>query len=105
MFMSQPTDHIDTVMQEILDYQVDGIILASVGMSSNLAARCQAAGIPVMLFNRGQDNEHLSSVTSDNRTGGRRVAQFLIAAGHTRIGHIAGWEGDATQRDREQGFR
>ncbi|ETX03122.1 MAG: LacI family transcriptional regulator [Candidatus Entotheonella factor] len=105
IFMSQSTDPIDHVMQEILDYQVDGIILASVSMSSHLAARCQAAGIPVVLFNRGQDDERLSSVTSDNLTGGRRVAQFLAAAGHQRIGYIAGWEGASTQRDREQGFR
>ncbi len=105
IFMSQNADHNDRVMQEILDYQVDGIILASVSLSSNLAARCQAAGIPVVLFNRGQDDEHLASVTSDNRGGGRQVAQFLVAAGHTRIGYIAGWEGALTQRDREQGFR
>lgn len=38
------TGNIDNVVDEILDYQVDGIIAASVGMSTNLAARCSDAG-------------------------------------------------------------
>jgi DNA-binding LacI/PurR family transcriptional regulator len=106
MFMaSQTSGDISHVLQEILDYQVDGIILASVAMSSDLATRCQAAGIPVVLFNRSQDDERLSCVASDNAGGGRKVAELLTAAGHRRIGYIAGWEGASTQRDREAGFR
>ena len=46
----------------------------------------------------------MSAVTSDNYAGGRKVAEFLLAAGHRKIGHIAGWSGASTQRDREAGF-
>ena len=46
----------------------------------------------------------MSAVTSDNYAGGRKIAEFLLAAGHRKIGHIAGWEGASTQRDREAGF-
>ena len=92
------------VMEELLDYQVDGIIAASVGMSNTLTQRCEAAGIPIVLFNRTQDDPRLSAVTSDNYAGGRKLAEFLVAGGHTRIAHIAGWEGASTQRDREAGF-
>ena len=106
MFMAQQTaGNIDDVLDEILDYQVDGIVMASVGISSELASRCQAAGVPVVLFNRGQDDDRLSAVTSDNVAGGRKLADFLIKGGHTKIGYIAGWEGASTQRDREAGFR
>ncbi len=97
--------NIDHVLEEILDYQVDGIVMASAAMSSDLAARCDAAGIPVVLFNRGQDDDRLSAVTSDNFGGGRKLAEFLIAGGHEKIGYIAGWEGASTQRDREDGLR
>ena len=93
------------VMQELLDYQVDGIITASVGISNELAARCRAAGIPVVLFNRGQDDPNLSEVTSDNHAGGRAAAEFLLAGGHRRIAHIAGWQGSSTGRGRSAGFR
>jgi len=79
---SQTACDIDGVMEEILDYQVDGI----------------------MLFNRNQDIAGISAVTSDNFAGGRQVAEFFIAAKHSRIAYIAGWEGASTQRDREAGF-
>jgi DNA-binding LacI/PurR family transcriptional regulator len=95
---------IDNVVEEILDYQVDGIIAASVAMSSELSARCQAAGVPMVLFNRSQNGPGMSAVTSDNIAGGRKVAEFLLQGGHRKIGYIAGWEGASTQRDREEGF-
>ena len=99
------TDNLDEILDEILDYQVDGIVAASVALSSQLLDRCQNAGVPVVLFNRSQDLQSLSSVTSDNLQGGRKVAEFLLATAPNRIGYIAGWEGASTQRDREFGFR
>ena len=106
IFMAAPTvGDVDRVMQEILDYQVDGLVLASVSLSSVLADQCQALGIPVVLFNRDQDDPRLSSVTTDNRTGGRTLAEHLVGCGRSRIAYIAGFEGASTQRDRERGFR
>jgi DNA-binding LacI/PurR family transcriptional regulator len=106
IFMAAPTvGNVDRVMQEILDYQVDGIVLASVSMSSTLASECEAFGIPVVLFNRDQDDPRLSSVTTDNRAGGRAVAELLVRLGCERPAYVAGWEDASTQRDREQGFR
>ncbi|MDP6163693.1 MAG: LacI family DNA-binding transcriptional regulator [Candidatus Thioglobus sp.] len=106
VFMAAKTaGNIDDIVDEILDYQVDGIIAASVAMSSELATRCGAAGVPVVLFNRTQDDKRLSAVTSDNVLGGKKVAEFLIATGHRKIGYISGWEGASTQRDREKGFK
>lgn len=94
----------EQVFQELLDYQVDGIVTASVAMSNDLTTRCEAAGIPVVLFNRGQDGEGHTEVTSDNLAGGREVAEFLLAGGHKRIAHIAGWQESSTGRDRARGF-
>ena len=95
---------LDGVVEEILDYQVDGIVAASVAMSSTLAERCKFAGVPMVLFNRSQDLPSMSAVTSDNIAGGRKVAEFLISGNHKKIGYISGWEGASTQRDREAGF-
>jgi DNA-binding LacI/PurR family transcriptional regulator len=96
--------NVDQIVREIMDYQVDGIVLASVSMSSDLAARCKATGVPVVLFNRGTDDPALSSVTTDNRAGGCAIADFLCSLGHERISYIAGFAGATTQRDREAGF-
>ena len=101
---SQTASDIDGVMEEILDYQVDGIIMASAEMSSELSNRCQISGIPAVLFNRSQDINGLSTITSDNVAGGRQVAEFFHAGNHSRVSYIAGWEGASTQRDREAGF-
>jgi DNA-binding LacI/PurR family transcriptional regulator len=105
IFMAEnSTQSVSKVVEELLDYQVDGIITASVDVTGDLAKRCANAGIPIVLFNRGQDEAHLSEVTSDNLAGGRSVAKFLVAGGHKRIVHIAGWQGSSTGRDRALGF-
>jgi DNA-binding LacI/PurR family transcriptional regulator len=105
VFMAGHTAYdIDDVVSEILDYQVDGLVLGSVALSSKLSERCRAAGVPVVLFNRKLEAEGELAVVSDNHMGGRLAADHLVSLGRTRIGHIAGWEGASTQRDREAGL-
>jgi DNA-binding LacI/PurR family transcriptional regulator len=105
VFMASSSDDVaESVIQELLDYQVDGIITASVAMTNDLTGRCVAAGIPIVMFNRGQDDPRLSEVTSNNLLGGRAVADFLLSGGHRRVAHIAGWAGSSTGRDRARGF-
>lgn len=105
VFMAKnSTDSVEEIVQELLDYQVDGIVAASVAVNGDLAERCADAGIPVVLFNRGQDGSGLSTVTSANFDGGRKVADFLAAGGHKRVAHIAGWSGSSTGRDRQRGL-
>ena len=101
---SNDTKNLDQVLNEILDYQVDGIIMASVELSSVISKKIDSAGIPVILLNRSLDNMRFSSVTSNNYNGGKLIANFLIKGGHRKISHIAGNEKASTQRDRETGF-
>ncbi len=103
LFMAD-TGEADHILPEILQYQIDGIVMASATLSSGLAQECADAGIPVVLFNRTVPNSPASSVTSDNFDGGRQVARFLVAGGHQRIGFIAGDPDSSTNRDREAGF-
>ncbi len=95
---------VDAVVNDLLDHQVDGIILASVSMSSVLTERLKQEGVPLILFNRGHSDNSLSSVTSTNFAGGQKVAEFLVAGGHKRIAHISGWQKASTGRDRQAGF-
>ena len=101
---SSDTKNLDQVLNEILDYQVDGIVMASVELSSVISKKIDSAGIPVILLNRSLDNSRFSSVTSNNYLGGKLIADFLIKGGHKKISHIAGNERASTQRDREAGF-
>lgn len=97
-------DQIEAAFADLMAYQVDGIITASVSLTADLTRRCADAGVPVVLFNRGQPGSGLSSVTSANIEGGRKVADFLLASGHRRIAHVSGWQGSSTGRDRQRGF-
>jgi DNA-binding LacI/PurR family transcriptional regulator len=100
------TRQTDAVLAEILQYQVDGMVMASTAMSSALALRCEEAGIPVVLFNRtSRTSENTSSVTTDNYQGGLLVGQYLARTGHKRIAYIAGLDDTSTNQLRERGFR
>ncbi|TEA79971.1 LacI family DNA-binding transcriptional regulator [Allopusillimonas ginsengisoli] len=109
LFISSDTgtgeDGIDALLLDILQYQVDGIVLASTTMSSQLAAHCHAVGIPVVLFNRLAPVEEASTVTSDNLEGGRLAARTLIECGARRIAFVRGLEDSSTTQDREKGLK
>lgn len=105
LFIAEANQEADELLMQLMQYHVDGIVLLSATLSSGLAKDCADAGIPVLLFNRiAQVGGTVSSVASDNEAGGRLAARALLAAGHTRIGYIAGMEDSSTNRDREAGF-
>jgi DNA-binding LacI/PurR family transcriptional regulator len=98
----------DDLVGKLLQYRVDGIILAAVTLSSALAQRCSEAGIPVVLFNRimgaRTGSAAVGSVRGDNVRGGRLIAEHLAGLGHRRIAFIAGREDSSTNLERERGF-
>ncbi len=108
LFISSDThaeeDGMDALLMDILQYQVDGIVLASTMMSSRLATHCQSVGIPVVLFNRTAPVEEASTVASDNFHGGQLAARLLMDSGAQRIGFISGLEDSSTSQERERGF-
>jgi DNA-binding LacI/PurR family transcriptional regulator len=100
----------DTILMDILQYQVDGIIMASATLSPNLAQSCAAAGVPVVLFNRVSSISQsslvsTSSVTSDNYAGGILIATTLAERGYKKIGFISGLENSSTSIQRENGLK
>jgi DNA-binding LacI/PurR family transcriptional regulator len=98
----------DDLVTELLQYHVDGIVLAATTLSSALARSCADADIPVVLFNRvmaSGGGGSVSSVRSDNVAGGRLLARHLVECGCRRIAFIAGNEESSTNLERERGFR
>lgn len=95
---------VDDQLMDVMQYQVDGLVLASVMLSSELAQGCRSAGVPVVLFNRVAPIEGVHTVVSDNYEGGRIAAQELIESGRTKIAYIAGLEDASTQVERQRGF-
>ncbi len=103
-FAMNLAEEVDGVVEGLLARQVDGIILASTSMSNGLTARLRDLNMPFVLFNRGQEDRALPSVTAANYDGGRKAGRFLAAGGHKRIAHIAGWKQSINGRDRQRGF-
>ena len=104
LFTPEAGRHADPQLNEVLDWRVDALILASTTLSSALATQCHSAGIPVLLFNRTSRAANISSVTGENIRGGRLIAQFLVTGKHRRLAFLAGIENSSTSRDRERGF-
>jgi DNA-binding LacI/PurR family transcriptional regulator len=104
LFTAGRNENVDDLLSSVLSYQVDGLIIASAGLSSKMAKICVKRGTPVVLFNRYAPDSGASAVSCDNVTGGRLVADLLLEAGHSRIAYIAGREDSSTNRDRERGF-
>lgn len=104
LFSTASNEDSDPILEEVLRHRVDGLLLVSSSLSSHFADECQKTGLPVVLLNRRNNSEVVSSVTSDNVGGGQAIADFLVASGHKTLAFIAGKESSSTSRDREQSF-
>lgn len=104
LFVGDRESNVDRIFDQIMQYRVDGIVLASVSISGELSAECQAAGIPVVLFNREAASEMASSVTTDNYAAARQIAEFLLAGGHQRFACVTGLADSPVSQQRLAGF-
>ena len=105
LFTQDPHDDTDPMLDEVLRYRVDAVVVASIRLTSRFAEECAKANVPVVLINRRTDKEVASSVTGENQEGGGRIAAFLAAGAHERFCFMAGLEDSSTSREREEGFR
>ncbi|MBO1075886.1 LacI family DNA-binding transcriptional regulator [Roseomonas marmotae] len=105
LFTARPGESSDPILEEVLRYRLDALVMASASLSSRFALECRQAGIPVVLLNRRTEDGATSSVTGDNHGGAALIARFLAAGGHRRPAFIAGLENASTSREREAGFR
>lgn len=96
-----PTD--DRTADTLIQYQVDGCLMTSVELSSNVAAVCSANGVPIVMVNRVA-RRRSSAVVSDNINGSAQLAELLLQAGHRRIGLVRTSTSSSTGQERDLGF-
>ncbi len=104
LFSVSRAHDIDDALPALLQYQVDGVIITSAILTSEMARRCANAGRPVVLFNRYVADNSISTVCTDNVAGGRMIADLMVEAGHRRLAFMAGTENTSTSNDRQAGF-
>jgi DNA-binding LacI/PurR family transcriptional regulator len=86
------------MVEALLEYRADGLILVSPRMRSrDIAAAAEAA--PVVLMGRQIRGGRVDCVMTDELTGARLAVDHLVGLGHERIAHIDGGQGaGAAQR-------
>ena len=104
LFITQGGTGPDPLLDELLKYRLDGIILASSSVSSALAEECLRAGVPVVMFNNIDPASKVPTVECANEPAAKTVAEFLVAGKHRRFGFIAGLPNDSTSYERERAF-
>lgn len=100
--------HQAELMEQLLNYRVDGIVLAATTLNAELAQACTAAGIPVVLFNRVAAHDldrAFHSVQTDQEAGVAELTRLLVERGHQRIAYLAGSLESSTNQARERGCR
>lgn len=90
-------------MQTVFQYQMDGCIIASAALTSQAMDVCDRYQVPMVMLNRVAKRRSCA-VSCDNRGGGQQIGELLAAAGHRRIGVVAGHQDTSTSLGREEGF-
>ena len=69
----------------LTEHSVDGVVVAG-GGDATLLEQLRARSIPFVLADYAWDDS--PTVSADNRSGGRAVADHFVAQGHTRVGYL-----------------
>ena len=92
------------VFDQMRARHVDGFVMATATLHSDILNEATEAELPVVLMNRTAEGYPFSSVSVDNEQGVRAAVAHLTSLGHTRIGHIAGPQNVSTGAARLRGF-
>jgi LacI family transcriptional regulator len=97
-------DHADSLVEEMLERHVDGLILATPSRRVSLAAKRAQQNVSVVLVNRSVDDHSIPAIVGDDQAGVGLAVRHLRELGHERIGHVAGPAWVSTGMGRRQAF-
>jgi DNA-binding LacI/PurR family transcriptional regulator len=102
LFTLQAESEVDSVLDQVWRYRVDGAIVAARLAPEQLRefARHQ---VPVVLYNRFGEGEPVPSVGCDSAGGEKLLVEKLVAAGHKMFAIIAGPEDSFVSQERVHG--
>lgn len=103
-FIDPAKGDFDPIIEDLLRFRVEAVIMGSVILSDRSAEACHTAGVAALLLNHKTDSNRVSSVTGNNWQASAEIAAFLVAGGHRRLAVVAGRGDTSASRDREDGF-
>jgi LacI family transcriptional regulator len=105
MLVLTPDAQESVPFERLVDGSLDGAILTTTVLDSQLPKALSERGFPFVLLNREVDAAPCDVCVVDNHRGAMLAATELIELGHTRIAAMFGPSTTSTGRDREAGFR
>ncbi len=95
----------ESSVRMLMQYSVDGVIVASSTLPTSFAVAFRKAGLPVVhSFGRYSGESHTHVVGVDNAYCGELAAHTLYERGYERIGFLGGPKGATSTVDRIRGF-
>lgn len=96
----------DGALNMLLQYSVDGVIVASSSLHRKLLTACVEARLPaVQAFGRPAGRTRANVVAADNVQGGRVAADLFCERGYRRVAFLGGPVEATSTEDRLEGFR
>lgn len=102
LFTLEQESDIDLLLDQVLQYQVDGMIIAA-RLSGEQIDAIEDRGLPFVFYNRSFKDRQINAVCCDQSEGERWLVNRLVGAGHKRFGIISGPEDSAVGIERTQG--
>ena len=102
LFTLQKESELELVLNDVWQYQVDGVIAAAT-LSEAQVAEFGRRRLPLVVFNRSLRGQTANAVACDQYEAGRALASRLAAAGHRVFGIIDGTQDNTVASERRRG--
>ncbi|MEM9400936.1 MAG: LacI family DNA-binding transcriptional regulator [Pseudomonadota bacterium] len=102
LFALERESDTETVVEQMLQYRVDGILTAAMFSPEQLET-IDNAHIPVVLYNRTASGHIVNSVRCDQEEGERWLVSELVGAGHRSFGVVEGPPDSVVSFERKTG--
>ena len=102
LFALEHEGDIESILEQMLQYQVDGILTAAM-MTPKQLRTVDNIGIPVVFYNRSYDDELVNSVRCDQEEGERWLVGELVKGGHQSFGVVEGPSDSVVSAERTAG--
>lgn len=104
LFVTHGEADLEPMIDELLGFSLDGVILASGNLAVEVANECVRASMPVIMFNNVDNSGRIPGVSADNGLGGRAIAEHFLERGHKRLAVITGVPESSTSCERTTAF-
>lgn len=95
---------LDGAINRAIEYQADGLIIATSRLTSHAFAQCEKFGVHLCLINRYVEGINANSVGLDNILAGEQAANHLLDKGLKKMVYVSGEPGTLTSDYRWKGF-